>query len=338
MALGGGTVHDCRVTESGEPPQDPSATPPLQPFTMPSEVSEPVAAAEAGGPAAGGGEPPQPGGWAPPGSTPPPGTVPPGNAAPGTVPPGYGPQPGPPGYTPPGPGPYPGQPGYGPPGTGGYPGQPGYGQPPGAPPPAGGWGYGPPPGGYQPYPQSGVAYQAKDPALAEWWQRLLARLIDGLVVSLLVSPFLIGYLVSLLHQMQALANASANAITPAAQNALMNRYVGSFVGWELLLLAITAVVYFCYDWLQHGLWGQTLGKRALGTIVVRADTRGRISGGAAAARAAVFALPQGVPFVGGIFALLNELWLLWDPRRQCLHDKTGRTIVIKKSALPPSGW
>ena len=35
------------------------------------------------------------------------------------------------------------------------------------------------------------------------------------------------------------------------------------------------------------------------------------------------------------FALLNELWLLWDPQRQCLHDKVARTVVIKVDAAPP---
>jgi uncharacterized RDD family membrane protein YckC len=31
-----------------------------------------------------------------------------------------------------------------------------------------------------------------------------------------------------------------------------------------------------------------------------------------------------------LFDLLNELWLTWDPRRQCLHDKAAHTVVIKK--------
>jgi hypothetical protein len=27
--------------------------------------------------------------------------------------------------------------------------------------------------------------------------------------------------------------------------------------------------------------------------------------------------------------------LLWDPRRQCLHDKAARTVVVKKSTPAP---
>jgi uncharacterized RDD family membrane protein YckC len=26
---------------------------------------------------------------------------------------------------------------------------------------------------------------------------------------------------------------------------------------------------------------------------------------------------------------LDYLWMLWDPQRQCLHDKAARTIVVK---------
>jgi uncharacterized RDD family membrane protein YckC len=51
----------------------------------------------------------------------------------------------------------------------------------------------------------------------------------------------------------------------------------------------------------------------------------------------VYALVPVVPTVGGLFALTNEAWLLWDPRRQCLHDKAARTVVVKTSMLAPDG-
>ena len=103
-----------------------------------------------------------------------------------------------------------------------------------------------------------------------------------------------------------------------------------------LLLGLTlAAVSFGYDWLQHGLWGQTIGKRVMGTKVVTADTRAPVSGQAAGTRAAVYALVPAVPSVGALFALVNESWLLWDPGRQCLHDKAARTVVIKTSRLEP---
>ena len=111
--------------------------------------------------------------------------------------------------------------------------------------------------------------------------------------------------------------------------------MAGMVGTFLLIGAGIGVISFGYDWLQHGLWGQTIGKRVMGTKVVTADTRSPISGQAACGRAAVYALVPVVPSVGGLFALINESWLLWDPRRQCLHDKAARTVVVKKSALAP---
>jgi uncharacterized RDD family membrane protein YckC len=248
----------------------------------------------------------------------------PGYGQPGYGQPAYPAPPGQPGYGQPGYGqatygPPPGQPGYGQAaGQPGY-GQPGYGQP---------TPYGSP---YQPYPGTGYGYgyAAKDPSLAEWWQRLLARIIDGFVLSVLFLPFWIPVFSSLVNKLRNINNQYAgNTNSPAAQAAIRH-VTGQFFGEIFLVIIAGLVIAMAYDWLQHGLWGQTLGKRALGTMVVTADTRSKISVGTAGGRAAVYVLPPLVPFVGGLFALLNELWLLWDQQRQCLHDKAARTVVIK---------
>jgi uncharacterized RDD family membrane protein YckC len=256
--------------------------------------------------------PPQPGYGTPPqsgyGSPPPP--------------PGYGSQPQPgygqPGYGQPG---Y-GQPGYAQPGYGqqSY-GQPGYGQP----------GYAQPYGSaYQPYPGTGYQYgPGKDPTLAEWWQRLLARMIDWVIVGVISSPLWIPAFTTYVNKLRSISNQyGGNLNTPAAQTAI--DHAGSHLFGKLFLAGLAAaLLMFAYDWVQHGLWGRTIGKRALGTKVVTASDRSKVSGGAAGGRAAVFALPPIVPLVGGLFALLNELWLLWDRQRQCLHDKAAKTVVIK---------
>jgi uncharacterized RDD family membrane protein YckC len=198
---------------------------------------------------------------------------------------------------------------------------------------------GQPYGAYQPYPSSpaGTVYQPpKDPVLAEWWQRLLARIVDAIVVFILISPFWGATILALVHRFQRIANQYPDLSQPGAQQAFsnsVNQSMAGMIGIYLLLGLVAALVYFVYDWLQHGLWGQTLGKRVMGTKVVTADTHAPISGGAAGRRAAVFALPSAVPYVGGLFELINELWLTWDTKRQCLHDKAARTVVVKKSML-----
>jgi uncharacterized RDD family membrane protein YckC len=208
-----------------------------------------------------------------------------------------------------------------------------------------------PAGLYQPYPGAAPAAPgygtpgtgaagraARDPALAEWWQRLLARLVDGVILVILTSPLWITALLPVYRRLQRLASEYPDLTQPAAAQAFNNgvsQMMAGMVGTFLLIGLGVGVVSFGYDWLQHGLWGQTIGKRVMGTKVVTADTRAPISGPAACGRAAVYALVPVVPSVGGLFALINESWLLWDPRRQCLHDKAARTVVVKTGAQAP---
>jgi uncharacterized RDD family membrane protein YckC len=251
-----------------------------------------------------------------------PGSQAPGGEAPGGEAPG-GQAPGGqayPGYSAPGSQAYPG---YGAPGQGypTYPPQPGYGQYPG-------YGY----------------YRGKDPALADWWQRLLARIIDWVILGIVFSPLWYPPVHTLLQQVRKITNRYPGALSNSrpAQNAIIHAETHFFGRIVLVFLAFYLVT-FVYDWVQHAVWGQTIGKRALGTMVVAADGHAKITNGSACGRAAVYALPGLVPFVGGLFALLNELWLTWDPRRQCLHDKAAHTVVIKKNyqgATPTQagGW
>jgi uncharacterized RDD family membrane protein YckC len=284
-----------------QPPEDQGREKePLPPFTVPGQPS-------AGSPweSPGSGQPPQSGQGQSPYGTPSQPPPPPGQP--------YGPGPGQQPYGP-------GQQPYGP------------GQQP----------YGPgrqPYEGYQPYPAGGYGgdYRpGKDPALAEWWRRLLARFIDWIVLAVVVGPFWIAATVSLFHRIQAISDQYPNLNGPVAQAALRHT-VNQMTGRFLLIGAISAVLAFGYDWLQHGVWGQTLGKRALGTQVVRADTHARIRGGAACGRAAVYALVPNIPYAGSLFWLINVLWLTWDSKRQCLHDKAASTVVVKKSMLTTPG-
>jgi uncharacterized RDD family membrane protein YckC len=291
----------------------------------------------------------QPGYGQPPGQ---PGYAQPTPGQPGYTQAGYGqPTPGQPGYTQPGYDQPPGQPGYGqatyrpPAGQSGYgqpAGQPGYAQPGYAQPGYAQPGYGQPASygsPYQPYPGTGYGYTTTDPSLAEWWQRLLARIIDGLVLSVLIIPLWVPVFISLVNKLRNINNQYAGNTNSQAAQAAISHVTGQFF-IEIFLVAIAGLaIAVAYDWVQHGLWGRTLGKRALGTMVVTASTRSKISAGAAGGRAAIYVLPSLVPFVGGLFALLNELWLLWDQQRQCLHDKAAQTVVIKVRGpgAPPYG-
>jgi uncharacterized RDD family membrane protein YckC len=176
----------------------------------------------------------------------------------------------------------------------------------------------------------------KNPALAEWWRRLLARLIDGFILGVIFSPLWIPPWRAFFTTVSNLdiqygteigTNPAARSAIATAESHLIGKLVVIFIGFYL--------VAFLYDWIQHWQWGQTIGKRVLGTRVVRDDGNPNVGGGAACGRAAIYAFAPLIPLVGSLFELLNELWLTWDPRRQCLHDKAAHTVVVKKDYQGP---
>ena len=72
--------------------------------------------------------------------------------------------------------------------------------------------------------------------------------------------------------------------------------------------------------------GQTLGKR-LADIAVRDEkTGGRLPLGRALGRAYFMLMLWSFLFIPFV---VDVLWPLWDERRQALHDKVVRTIVIR---------
>jgi uncharacterized RDD family membrane protein YckC len=132
--------------------------------------------------------------------------------------------------------------------------------------------------------------------LAEWWQRVVALMID---VAILIVPSLI------------LAQVASS------------RFLDS-----ILDLALGSAY---YGLLNGGDRGQTVGKRVL-KIQVREATSG---GPLGPDKAVVRYLVDGIagiltPLV--LFVLLDGLWPLWDPKRQALHDKLVNSVVIRVDA------
>lgn len=179
--------------------------------------------------------------------------------------------------------------------------------------------YGAPTGSPVP-PSSQPRYDAR-PRLAAWWQRLLARLIDGVIVGAI--GVLIGLPIWIPYLRHAWDLAEQSARTGQAMTIDTRTSVLALAGG-----AIIDVAYFVYEWVQVGAWGRTIGKRALGIRIVDPRTGAKPSWGQAAGRSAIFTLAPLVPYIGALFDLINVLWQLWDrPWRQCLHDKAARTIV-----------
>jgi len=185
------------------------------------------------------------------------------------------------------------------------------------PPPPGA--YPPPPGAYQPggYPApGGGGWQGQSAVpfgyLAGWWSRVGGAVIDSLLITFGVR-IVLGIL-------------GASSLTLA-------------IGEQIALLV--------YPLLMIGSpRGRTVGMMAVGNRAVDAVTGG-VLGYSRAARRILISFAIGVTaliateattkpgprlllvFLLGCVGLADDLWPLWDRRRQTLHDKVAGSVVLR---------
>ena len=88
---------------------------------------------------------------------------------------------------------------------------------------------------------------------------------------------------------------------------------------------LSLFVGFAYYTYFHGSTGQTPGDAALSIRVVDRDGGGSIGYGRAFIRCLV-------SIVSGLVFLLGYLWMIWDPEKQCWHDKAANDVVIPTRA------
>lgn len=121
-------------------------------------------------------------------------------------------------------------------------------------------------------------------------RRFVAALVDGLIIG--VVNLLIGFLVGL----------------------VLKNQVVSF-GLSLLVGILYYVVYQAFA-------GQTLGKRALGVKVLTVE--------GSSPSAITFFLREIIgKTVSGVILAIGYLMILWDGKRQGLHDKIAGTVVVR---------
>lgn len=175
------------------------------------------------------------------------------------------------------------------------------------------------------------ASRPADLVLARWWRRLLAFVIDAVILTLATGA-LWGRLIASFAIWLGNAQSAGTGGQPADPGAV-GRVFGHTVARYLIVLTFTICVAVLYYWLLTGYWGTTIGKRALGTWVVTASDGSAVGLPASLLRAVVFVLGgELIP----LFFLVDNYWLTGDRRRQCLHDKAARTLVVR-SAPPGRG-
>ncbi len=176
--------------------------------------------------------------------------------------------------------------------------------------------------------QSGERREDVRLPLAPRWRRLLGFVLDCLILTLLTGALWGRLIASFANRLARYQSSYPDSGTSSAHAAL-GRVFTQTTGPFLIELCFTICVAVLYYWLLTAYWGTTIGKRWAGVWVVTARDQSRVSMTAAFLRALVFVVgAEVVP----LFFLVDNLWLLWDQRRQCLHDKLARTIVVTTAA------
>ena len=213
----------------------------------------------------------------------------------------------------------------------------------GSPGPSGGW---PGPGGgpaqgrggpstvYGRWPGSRPETLPDGAVLAEWWRRLLARLLDSLLSSLLglviAIPWLGGAL-AVVEKYLATTGASGTGTTPD-----FGAFGAELTAALLPVTMVSLVVSLVYEVGFLAWKSATPGKMVLGTVVRRVGDGEPIDIVTALRRQVVGMVASAmafIPLLGVAATILNVLdpaWLLWDPKRQTLHDKVADTVVVLK--------
>jgi uncharacterized RDD family membrane protein YckC len=149
--------------------------------------------------------------------------------------------------------------------------------------------------------------------LAPWWKRLLAILIDGAIIGVAYFFVFIAIGVALAHN---------QSTTPSNGTASPAAVVGGLL-FLWLLMSLPAGIY--YGAMNGSRRGQTVGKMALNIAVRDANYGSPIGFGRAFGRYMLTVLFTVLLYIP---AILDNLWPLWDGRRQSWHDKAVHSVVV----------
>jgi len=155
----------------------------------------------------------------------------------------------------------------------------------------------------------GAAVPAGDLRAATAGSRLGAVLIDGL---LFLPAGIVGAVMSFAMRPTPGSPPSAPGGAAIAVMALVGVYV--------LALAVVQIVFLSTR-------GQSIGKRVMKIRIVKLDGSAPGFVHAVLLRAIVNALPSAIPFAGGVYALVDILFIFRQDQR-CIHDHIAGTRVV----------
>ncbi|GAA0971923.1 Proline-rich antigen [Nocardioides aquaticus] len=182
------------------------------------------------------------------------------------------------------------------------------------------YGQQPGPYGQQANPYGGGPYDT--PAghgapYAHWGKRVGSSLVDGLVML----PFFV--LAVVFFVMSREETATQTFVDANGEQVAFGTDV-SFNGpflWLAVLLYLGAIVFGIWNVVfRQGRTGRSLGKSALGTILLKEETGRPLGAGMTFVRQLCHVLDG--------FFYLGYLWPLWDAKRQTFADKIVGTVVL----------
>ena len=160
-------------------------------------------------------------------------------------------------------------------------------------------------------PSAPPAFAAAGPpreALAGFWRRLIAAVLDWILIGILAAA--IGELFGV-----------EGPAPPAADG---EGFQFQFAGTGPFILVELA--YFTY--FHATIAGQSIGNRIMGIRVLDAGTGRPLPYVRAFVRALVSSL-SALPF------FLGFLWMLWEPRKRTWHDMVANSLVVRTTFYPP---
>jgi uncharacterized RDD family membrane protein YckC len=153
-------------------------------------------------------------------------------------------------------------------------------------------------------------------ALAGWWSRVGATIIDGIIVG--VGALLILLLFGSVFSVGFFASDEAGVVS-------------LIVGLMLSFVAIAIVALLYAPSMMARTNGKTLGRMVMGIRVVRANGQPMTFGWAMLREVVVKALVFGIAgsLTFGLANLADVLWPLWDDENRALHDFVVDTRTVR---------
>jgi uncharacterized RDD family membrane protein YckC len=154
-----------------------------------------------------------------------------------------------------------------------------------------------------------------------FWIRFGARFVDGLIF---VVPMMIFAAIFIPNLIRATNQASNTAGAPNPAFAAVG-----FLSFFLVFFLAAG----CYEILMLKYHSATLGKKACGLTVIRADGRS-LSWGVCVGRFFMWnVVTSGIPYLNSVLMLVTAIMIGVDDEKRALHDRVCDTRVIYKQSL-----